>query len=487
MNQLKEIDELKRRSVTGFGVMLRRQVAVKVLFVAGNVLLARILAPQVFGAYAIIAFALQFFSSFADVGLGAALIQSKNEPTNQELSTTFWIQQGLVTFIFLAIFAVAPYVQYIYPTLPSESKWVMRSMAIGFFFTSLKTIPMILMEKKLDFRKIALIEITEQVVFYTCAVMFALTGFQIWSFVFATIVREIAGAVMTYTLVTWRPSCTFQPEAISRLVTFGIPFQLTNFLNFIKEGVTPLFVGYFSGAIGVGYVTWARTFAFVPMVFSESYGRVAFPAYSAIQYNRELLRDAVEKSVRMMTFVLFPITMLMAAFAPEIIRIFFTEKWLPGLGAFYLFSAAPLLIGLTLPMSSVILSLGKSGILLKMSVLLVLLEWGLGVPFVMIFGYTGIALNQPLIHGIYFFLYRHILKKEGIRPLLAENIWRQFLAALMATATIRMIAILLPINIFTIPLLTLAGLILFLYLMNWIGNKLLMEFKSHIVTVFFRT
>ena len=53
----------------------------------------------VFGIYAIVQFVVQFFSTFGDVGIGAALIQKKGELSREELSTTFWLQQMLVWLV----------------------------------------------------------------------------------------------------------------------------------------------------------------------------------------------------------------------------------------------------------------------------------------------------------------------------------------------------------------------------------------------------
>uniref|UniRef100_UPI00262BDBBA oligosaccharide flippase family protein n=1 Tax=Geobacter sp. TaxID=46610 RepID=UPI00262BDBBA len=98
--------ELKKKSLSGIYALMVRQVFVKAIFFAGNIILARILVPEVFGIYAIVNFVIQFFSTFGDVGIGAALIQKKGELTREELSTTFWLQQILACFVAgIAIFA----------------------------------------------------------------------------------------------------------------------------------------------------------------------------------------------------------------------------------------------------------------------------------------------------------------------------------------------------------------------------------------------
>src|SRR5512147_1620667 len=91
--------ELKKKSLTGIGSLMGRQFLVYGVMFVGNIVLARILLPQTFGIYAIVTFIVQFFSTFSDVGIGAALIQKKDELTEVELSTLFWLQQILASAI----------------------------------------------------------------------------------------------------------------------------------------------------------------------------------------------------------------------------------------------------------------------------------------------------------------------------------------------------------------------------------------------------
>lgn len=474
---------LGRKSIAGVGFMLRRQMAGKALFIVGNIVLARLLSPQDFGAYAVIVFTLQFFASFADVGLGAALIQ-KQEVTPEEVSTTFWIQQLLVLAVIAVVLVLTPILPHITSMVPSEAVLELQIVALAFLFTSLKTIPLIFMERSLEFQKIAGVEFCEQLVFFSFAILFAWSGLHVWSFVYATILRELTGCVIVYALSDWRPKTFFRPNSVQGLIHFGLPFQGNNFLNLIKEGVTPLFVGSMTGAMGVGYVTWARTFAFIPLFVSESFGRVAFPAFSKICDDRVLLTSALERSIRMITLVLFPVTLMMAAFASDITRIFFSEKWLPGLGAFYLYCTSPLMIGIMLPMYSAILSLGRSGLLLRLSIILVILEWGLGIPFIVLFGYTGVALNQPIIIAIFFLIYRRMLSREGITLKIVRNIWRQLLTALVAVSVMRVLAFAVDVTVVTLPLLVFSGLLLFAGMMFINGKTLVMEFKENLAIIF---
>ncbi len=476
--------ELKKKSLTGIGSLLGRQFLVYGIMFVGNIILARILLPQTFGIYAIVTFIVQFFSTFSDVGIGAALIQKKEELNNEELSTLFWLQQMLAFAVVVAAYITAPLAMQIYPSLPPITVWLIRGMAITFLFSSFKTVPAILMERALDFQRIAVVDIAETIVFQAAAIAFAVAGFDVWSFIIAALLRGVLGAVLIYKMSPWRPSLQYRLSSVRELIRFGLPYQGNTILSFIKDAVTPLFVGAYAGASAVGYVNWARNLAFAPLVMSQSFGRVAFPAFSRLQHERILLKETIERSIRMMTFVMFPITTIMFALAPDIIRIVFTEKWMPGIFAFYFYCTSPFIIGIMLPLYSGIMSIGKSTILLKMAILLLFLEWGLGVPFVIAFGFNGIAFSQPIIACIFLFVYKKILYAEGVHVEVTKNVLHQCMAAIVVGIMIKVFAISIPVNLLGLVAATLTGCVFFLMLMHFLKKAIVLEFRTYVFEVF---
>ena len=465
------------------GALFVRQILVKLIFFIGSIVLARILAPQVFGIYAIVNFIVTFFSTFGDVGIGAALIQKKGELGRDELSTTFWLQQILVWLVVVVVVIAAPLALKVYPTLPPVGVWLIRAMAVSFLLSSLKTIPAILMERNIDFKRIAWVDITENLAFQGVAISCAFMGFEVWSFILAAITRSFLGTVIIYALSPWRPSFHYRFESVKGLVRFGLPYQGNQLLNFIKDAVTPLFIGAYAGAAAVGYVNWARNFAFAPLIISETFGRVAFPAFSKLQHDKELLARTVERSIRMMTLVLFPITSAMIALAPEIIHVVFTDKWMPGINAYYLFCIAPVCVGIFLPMYSTILALGQSRILLVMTINLIMLEWGLGVPLVIRFGFTGVAMAQPVVTILFTYVYYRVLRKQQIIPRIWINISLPLVSAIIVCLVIKFMAQFYIADILSVTMLIIANMILFLMLIYLVNRTAITELKEYLLKI----
>jgi O-antigen/teichoic acid export membrane protein len=464
--------DLKSKALSGMGSLLRRQIFVYGFFFLGNIVLARLLAPQLFGIYAIVAFVVQFFSTFSDVGIGAALIQKKERLNDEELSTIFWLQQFLVFIVVTLVFLTAPLFLRIYSTMPPEGVWFIRVMALSFLFTSLKTVPTILMERALDFNKVAWVDISESAAFQITAISLAFAGYGVWSFIIAALVQSILGAILIYSLSSWRPSFQYNFSSARG--------QGNTILSFVKDAVTPLFVGAYAGTAAVGFVNWARNLAFAPLMLSQSFGRVAFPAYARLQHDKMLLQDAVERSIRMMTLSMFPITAMLFALGPEITHVIYTDKWKPGLLAFYFYCTSPFIIGIMLPLYSAILSLGKSSILLKMASILLILEWGFGIPFVLNFGYNGISFSQPIIAIIFYFVYRHILAEDMISIAIFKNVHSQFIAAVLAGMVVKIMISMLTANIVSLIASFAAGSILYILIVYTVRREILIEFVQYI-------
>jgi O-antigen/teichoic acid export membrane protein len=175
---------------------------------ASNLLLTIFLSPAVFGVYFVVSAAIAFLSYFSDIGLAAALIQKKEQITQEELRTTFTIQQVLVITVVLIALALSPFVSAFYH-LKSEELLLYQALAISFFLSSLKTIPSIILERDLHFEKLVIPQIVEIFFFSVTAVVLAYLGFGVTSFTVAVLARGISGLIAIYIIKPWKIRLVF--------------------------------------------------------------------------------------------------------------------------------------------------------------------------------------------------------------------------------------------------------------------------------------
>lgn len=389
---------IKRKSLSGVLALTSRTFILQIIAFAATFLLTIFLTPAVFGVFYVVSAIIAFLSYFSDVGLAAALIQKKSVLTEQDLSTTFTIQQLMVGTVSVLMFYMAPKVAEFYH-LDASGLMLLRALTISFFLSSLKTIPSVLLERSLEFQKLIVPQILETVGFYAVAVVLAWQGRGIESFTWATLVRAVVGLVAIYVMSPWKVRIGIhRPEAV-RLLKFGLPFQMNSFLALLKDDLMTVFLGKILPFGEVGYIGWAKKWADVPLrLIMDSIIRVTFPTFSRLQESKEHLKTAIEKTLFGMAGTVLPVGVGLLFFIEPVVSIIPKYgKWYPALPSFYLLAAAALIASLSTPLTNALNALGKINITLGLMVMWTTVTWVLTLIFIPLFGFHGFALSILLV------------------------------------------------------------------------------------------
>ena len=86
-----ELDVVKKRAVKGVAVLTGRTLILNLISFVSQGLLWAFLNPSQFGVFLIVSATVNFLSYFADIGLGAALIQKKETPQEEDYRTVFTV------------------------------------------------------------------------------------------------------------------------------------------------------------------------------------------------------------------------------------------------------------------------------------------------------------------------------------------------------------------------------------------------------------
>ena len=100
-------DQLKRESVRGGAATIMSRGSGIVLQIGTTLILARILSPTDYGLQAMVLTLINLCSLFQDAGLSTATVQRQNLAEDQ-ISTIFWINVGLGSFLTILVAAAGP-------------------------------------------------------------------------------------------------------------------------------------------------------------------------------------------------------------------------------------------------------------------------------------------------------------------------------------------------------------------------------------------
>lgn len=427
---MEEIDIalIKKRSLTGIIALTSRTFLLQIIAFASTFLLTIFLSPQVFGIFYVVSAIINFLGYFSDIGLAAALIQKKEMLTDEDLSTTFTIQQILVGTVVAAALVFSQPVARFYG-LDMAGLWLLRALVLSFFISSLKTIPSILLERKLDFNKLVIPQILETLGFYLVAVLLAWQGFGIVSFTWAVLVRAFVGLIAMYVISPWNIRLRLSRPVARKLMRFGIPFQLNSFIALLKDDLLTVFLGKVLPFSAVGYIGWAKKWAEVPLrLIMDNVIRVTFPAFSRLQESKEHMQTAIEKTLFGLAVSILPISAGLIFFVHPLVTIIpkYT-KWEPAILAFYLLSITSVFAAFSTPLTNALNAIGRIKVTLGLMVLWTALTWILTVIGIRMFGYNGVP-GAFLIVSLTLIIVVYLVKKY-----VRFNFWASITKPLIAT------------------------------------------------------
>lgn len=477
------IVEVKKQAVKGVAILAGRGILLNFIAQVSQFALLAFLTQSQMGVFWIVSAAVAFFIYFSDIGLAAALIQKKEAVTDKDLKTTFTIQQGLMGIIIVAFLFLAPQISKVY-NLGQDGVYLLYALAASLALASFKTIPSVLLERKLMFGKLVLPELIETLVYNVIVVVLAARGFGITSFTWAVLARAVVGVLAIYIISPWKPGIYISRKSVAELLKFGIPYQVNTFIALIKDQGITLLLGRSVGASGVGYIGTSQKLAQMPLrLFMDPVTRVSFPAFARMQKHREELANAVTRSILFMCFLTFPAIVGFWILAPLIIELVPQYgRWLPIMGFYGFFAASAMISSATTQLTNLLNAIGKIKTTFYFMVMWTILTLIFVGGFSSVWGVYGAALGHSIVASssviVIFYVKRIVgfsIAKSMLPPLFSS-----FIMA-VCMITLRMI---LPVNYVNLFVIILTGGMVYLSSsFIFIGSQLVEDAKKIITQV----
>lgn len=397
MEENQYYNNVKKRGVKSVLSLFFQSGYSAVLGLVANLVVTILLSPTIFGMYITVLSIISVLNYFSDIGLAASLIQKK-EATFKDFKSTFTVQQILVVCIVFIGFAATNFVVSFYK-LPKEGLYLYWALLAGFFLSSLKTIPSILLERKIQFQKIVLVQVTENTIFYITVIICAVFKMGLTSFTCAVLLRAISGLIFIYILSPWKPTLGLSKESLTSLLKFGIPFQASSFLALFKDDLITLFLGKVVGFEGVGYIFWAKKWAESPIrIIMDNITKVLFPVISRLQGSADRVKHLVERILFFQTAILSPVMLAMALLMEYVIVLIPKyAKWQPALPLLYMFCASAFLASFSSPLLNLTNALGKVKISFFFMIVWTVATWILTPVLTHTISFYGFPLTVLLI------------------------------------------------------------------------------------------
>lgn len=353
----------KDGAVSGlFWKFVERICAQGVSFVL-SVILARLLMPEDYGTIALVLVFIDVANVFVSSGLGESLVQKKDSD-DEDFSTIFFCNLGFTFILYGILFVAAPYIAGFYqnPLLTS----VIRVLSIKLIITGVNSIQHAYVQKNMLFRRFFYSTIIGTVVSGIIGIIMAYHGFGVWALVTQYLVNSTMDTCVLAITVKWRPKFLFSVKAAKQLIGYGWKVMAASLLTVGYNKLRSLIIGkLYSTADLAFYNKGEQLPSLIVNNIDSSVNSVMLPVYAKCNDSVKRVHDKLRETIRLETFLLFPLLAGLAGAGERLISILLTEKWLPCVPYMMVLCVYYAYVPVSTASSTAIKAVGKSDVFLK--------------------------------------------------------------------------------------------------------------------------
>lgn len=426
---------LKQKALSGIVWTFSQQVGVQGINFVVQIVLARLLSPEVFGLIAMIQIFMAIGQTLMDGGMASSLIRTKN-PDQADYSTVFFINLFSSIVIYLILFFTAPYIALFFdqPLLTM----VVRIYTISFIIQALVGVQTTRLTKEMNFKLQMYMRIPSTICGGIVGIVLAYKGFGVWALVWMQLVTTFLWMLQHWFKTDWRPSLIFDKQKFKDHFNFGYKLTLSALVTAVYHNSYTLVIGKLFSTVQLGFYNQANTLRVFPVRnINAALQKVTYPLFSSIQDDNEKLKSVFRRITSIVFFVTTPIMFFLAGVAEPLFRFVLTDKWLPAVPFFQILCISTIFYPQSIYNLNIIVAKGRSDLHLKLEIIkksISLLFLLLIIPF----GIWGAIYAQAI--GLFVHFYVNALysgrmikysMKEQIRDLLPIMILSTLILCLM--------------------------------------------------------
>jgi teichuronic acid exporter len=290
-----------------------------------TIIVIRLLTPEDYGLMAIAMLFIGFLFLLNELGLGAVLVQ-KEDLSQENIRQIFALILVINAGFYLVLYLASPWIGEFFNDERLVS--IVRVLALQFIVGVFEVIPVSLLEKHLDFKKKSLVYLSANIGGGITTLLFALLGHGVWSLVYGSLTiacLKTLGINLVSPYLHWP---ILSPRGLRSIVSFGGLVTLERSMWFFYTQADIFIVGKVLGKEALGVYSVAMHLA--SLIYHKTSGilyEVAFPSFSKIQDQPKKVASYLLKAIRIMSFILFPISFGISSIAPELVGVLLGDKW----------------------------------------------------------------------------------------------------------------------------------------------------------------
>ena len=294
-----------------------------------TLILTHLLEPGDFGLVTI-TYAVQGLIVFIiPTGFLDALIQ-RPRLADADLNAAFWSVLILSGGALLLVMILAP----------SAADWfdqpilaaLLAGMGLASVLRALDTVPRALLNRRLDFRTLALARLLGMVIASLSAIALAAVGGGAWALIAQAAALNFTALLVLWRVVRWQPGWprTVTRPALRTMWVFALNVSIFAAVGYVILNADDQLIGYRLGSQALGFYALAYSFmAWPARDVLGSVSAVLYPIFARLQDDRSRFRTAYLEGLQLSAAFAFPTLALIAITAPTLIPWLLGPRWTP--------------------------------------------------------------------------------------------------------------------------------------------------------------
>lgn len=332
--------------LVGIGVTwkLAGQVAVQLIRLLTVAVLARLLAPDEYGAAAVAVALAAFAPTVADMGIGSALVQSPSGSQTVR-STAFWTALGCGIGLFLLMVAAAgPIAEFMGE--PDVAGMVVAGGATYAIYAAGSASQAVYM-RGMRFRSL---EVRTWLALTTggiVAIAAAANGAGAWALAVQQIAFMTTLVAALWFRAGWRPTLEFSWQEFRRLASFAIRIVGGRWARLLELLVLTLLIGKLTSIVELGAWSFGMSMVILPLsLIAIPIAEVLFSAFSRLQDQPARMTALWLDSIGYLAAVLLPVVLGLMVVSPDLIPAVFGSRWTVSVGVVQILGIVVIIRGL---------------------------------------------------------------------------------------------------------------------------------------------
>ena len=297
-------DDLKTTTIRSLFWKLFEQGGTAVVTLVVQIVMARLLSPDDFGALAIMLVFVNIGNVIVQSGLNTAIIQAP-DADEDDYSTVFWMSLSMSCVLYAALFFTAPAIAAFYgmPHVITP----LRVLVLVLVVNAYNSIQEAIVARNLEFQKTFRATVSAGLVSGTAGIAAALAGAGIWALVIQQLVQQGVKCAVLAFQVPWKPRFVFHPARAAQFFRFGWKLLASGMLEQAYQGLSDLLIGKVFTTSELGYVSQGKKYPYaLGTLLDGAIQPVMLSAVSRVQGDKgmvkRLARRRLWKAIQLQRF-----------------------------------------------------------------------------------------------------------------------------------------------------------------------------------------